>query len=103
MAECIYDIKPKRKPGSKRNWYLYIVTCSDKTLYTGITTDLSRRLKEHNSKKGAFYTKNKTPVFLVYQETLPNQSAAFKREAQIKRWPRAKKLAFINRKSGEAT
>ncbi|TBR17661.1 GIY-YIG nuclease family protein, partial [bacterium] len=55
------------------SWSLYIVKCSDKTLYTGITTDISRRVKEHNStKKGAFYTKNKRPVKLVYRESLPD-------------------------------
>jgi len=48
-------------------WFIYIVRCSDKTLYTGITTDITRRLKEHNAKKGGFYTRNKTPVKLVYQ------------------------------------
>ena len=77
-------------------WYLYMIRCSDNSLYTGITTDISRRLKEHNSRKGAFYTKNKTPVELVYREKLPHQSAARKREAQIKRLPREKKLLFAS-------
>jgi putative endonuclease len=64
-------------------------------LYTGITTDIARRLKEHNSKKGAFYTKNKTPVKLVYKEVMANQSEARKREAAIKRLPRDNKLRLI--------
>jgi len=64
-------------------------------LYTGITTDISRRLKEHNAKKGAFYTQNKTPVKLVYQQVMASQSEARKREAQIKRLTRKEKLAFI--------
>ena len=76
-------------------WHVYIIECRDKTLYTGITTDISRRLKEHNTKKGAFYTKNKTPVELVYLEAVPNQSQARKREAQIKRLERVEKLALI--------
>jgi putative endonuclease len=63
-------------------------------LYTGITTDISRRLKEHNAKKGAFYTQNKTPVKLVYQEVMASQSEARKREAQIKRLTRKEKLAL---------
>jgi len=78
------------------SWFLYIVKCSDKTLYTGITTDISRRIKEHNSsKKGAFYTKNKRPVKLVYRESLPDRSKATKREKRIKRLTRKEKLAFI--------
>jgi putative endonuclease len=78
-------------------WFLYIVQCSDKykSLYTGITTDIPRRLKEHNSKKGAFYTQNKIPVELVYQEAMPDQSAARRREAQIKRLTRKEKVELI--------
>ncbi len=80
------------------SWFLYIVRCSDKTLYTGITTDISRRIKEHNStKKGAFYTKNKRPVKLVYRESLPDRSKATKRERQIKKLTRKEKLEFIKR------
>ena len=78
-------------------WSLYIVKCHDESLYTGITTDISRRLKEHNNKKGAFYTQNKTPVELVYQEALPNQSEARKREAAIKRLTREAKFALIKK------
>lgn len=77
------------------SWFLYIVRCQDNSLYTGITTDIARRIKEHNAKKGAFYTKNKTPVKLVHQEAMPNRSQALKREAQIKRLPRKKKLELI--------
>ena len=77
------------------SWYLYILECSDKTLYTGITTDITRRLKEHNTKKGAFYTQNKTPVELVYQETLPDRPSALKRERAIKHLTRSQKLTLI--------
>jgi putative endonuclease len=76
-------------------WTLYIIRCRDETLYTGITTDISRRLKEHNAKKGAFYTKNKTPVKLVYLESMANQSQARKREAAIKSLTRKQKLELI--------
>jgi len=72
------------------------VQCRDKTLYTGITTNISRRLKEHNAKKGAFYTKNKTPVKLVYQEPKSSRSCALKREAQIKQFTRKQKLELIH-------
>jgi len=78
-------------------WFLYIIRCSDETLYTGITTDISRRLKEHNAKKGAFYTKNKAPVKLVYQESMAGQSEARKREAAIKRLERPQKLDLIKK------
>lgn len=64
-------------------------------MYTGITTDISRRLKEHNAKKGAFYTKNKTPVKLVYQEPASCQSEARRREIQIKKMTRKEKLELI--------
>ena len=79
-------------------WFLYIIQCRDESLYTGITTDISRRLNEHNAKKGAFYTQNKTPVKLVYQEAMPNQSAARKREAAIKRLSREEKLELVGMK-----
>jgi len=77
------------------SWFLYIVKCRDASLYTGITTDIPRRLKEHNSRRGAFYTKNKTPVKLVHQEAMPDQSAARRREAEIKRLTRKQKLELI--------
>jgi len=76
-------------------WFLYIVQCHDTSLYTGITTDIARRLKEHNAKKGAFYTKNKLPVELVYQEAMANQSEARKREVEIKKLTRKEKLELI--------
>lgn len=76
-------------------WYVYVLRCADNTLYTGTTTDISRRLKEHNRKKGGAYTSVRLPVKLVYQETYPNRAQAQKREAQIKGWSRKKKLALI--------
>jgi putative endonuclease len=76
-------------------WFLYVVKCQDTSLYTGITTDIARRIKEHNSKKGAFYVKNKIPVELVYQEAMPNQSEARKRESEIKKLTRKQKLGLI--------
>lgn len=76
-------------------WHVYIVECSDKTLYTGVAKDVSRRVERHNAKDGGSYTRIRTPVKLAYQESHPTQSSALKREAQIKRWSRAKKLARI--------
>jgi len=66
-------------------WYVYMVFCADDTLYTGITTDLARRLREHNGNgKGARYTRSRQPVRLAYYEKHPTRSAAGKREACIK-------------------
>ena len=76
-------------------WHVYIIRCGDGTLYTGSTTDIDRRLKEHNAKKGGNYTRLRTPVKLGYSETHKNRSDAQKREAQIKSWTRRKKLALI--------
>jgi putative endonuclease len=77
---------------------LYILKCTDKTLYTGITTDLKRRIKEHNSSKlGARYTKSRRPVVLVYSKKLRNRSEASIEEARIKKLSRSEKLKLIKR------
>lgn len=76
---------------------VYILECSDNTLYTGITTDIERRIKEHNtSQKGAKYTKLRRPVRLVYKENQENRSLASKREYAIKKLTREEKLRLIN-------
>jgi putative endonuclease len=78
-------------------YYVYILKCSDDTLYTGITTDLKRRIDEHNnSPKGAKYTKVRRPVLLVYSESVTDRSSASKREYSIKKMSRATKLELIN-------
>ena len=82
------------------SWFLYIVECSDKTLYTGITTNLKRRVSEHNAKKGAKSIKGKLPVKLVYNESFKNQIDAAKREREIKSWKRKYKLLLIEEKTG---
>jgi len=77
-------------------YFVYIVECADKTLYTGYTTDLDKRLKNHNeSKVGAKYTKARRPVVLKYSEKLPTLSEALKREAKIKNLTRKEKLELI--------
>ena len=76
-------------------YYVYIVTCADGTLYTGITKDLETRLALHNNGKGARYTSGRTPVTLAYSETSTSKSAALRRELEIKKLPRAKKLLLI--------
>jgi len=80
-------------------YYVYIVQCSDDTLYTGITTDINRRITEHNSSvKGAKYTKVRRPVHLVYKECFEDRSSASKREYAIKKFSRKEKLQLINEK-----
>jgi len=76
-------------------YFVYILKCKDGSLYTGITTDLARRLTEHRSGKGASYTRSKKAGRFVYSEKAKNRSAAQKREAEIKSWRREKKLKFI--------
>jgi len=78
-------------------YYVYIVKCSDDTLYTGIATELERRIEEHNSSdKGSKYTRVRRPVSLVYREEYPDRSAASKREYEIKKkMSRAEKLELI--------
>ncbi|MAZ66163.1 MAG: endonuclease [Kangiellaceae bacterium] len=79
-------------------WFVYMLRCADDTLYTGITTDVARRVKEHNGEikgKGAKCTRARRPVKLVYQETCADRSAAGKREWEIKQFSRAEKDALI--------
>lgn len=81
-----------------KQWYLYVVECSDGSLYCGITTDLQRRVLEHNtSPRGAKYTKSRRPVALTYYEQYPDRSLALKAEHSFKRLTRAQK---VNRISG---
>jgi putative endonuclease len=82
--------------------FVYMVECADKTLYTGWTTDVDRRLKAHNAGRGAKYTRERGPVRLVYVEEMPNRRAAMKRELEIKRMRRTKKLALIAGTGGRA-
>jgi putative endonuclease len=79
------------------NHFVYILKCADKTLYVGCTNNLEKRLKQHNdSKSGAHYTKIRRPVVLVHSEEFTTLLEARGREAEIKRWPREKKLALID-------
>lgn len=81
------------------SYFVYILECSDNSLYTGITTNIEKRLNEHNtSTKGAKYTKARRPVKLVYQEPAQDRSAASKREYAIKKLTRIKKLKLIAKK-----
>lgn len=76
-------------------YYIYIVECSDKSLYTGTTDNIEKRIKKHNLGKGAKSIKGKLPVKLVYFEEYNNKTEALKRESEIKSWPRIKKLELV--------
>ena len=80
------------------SWYVYMLRCRDGSLYTGYTDDVQRRLRVHNSGKGAKYTRSRLPVILVYQEELPDKSAALKREIAIKQMRKPEKEPLINEK-----
>ena len=78
-------------------WYLYILRCKDNSLYTGITTDVEKRLEAHRTGKGAKYTRGRGPLELVYREECGDHSEALKREAEIKALPREEKLKLIEK------
>ena len=78
-------------------WMVYMLRCRDGSLYTGITNDLPRRLAAHHAGRGSRYTRARRPVRLVYREARADRSAALRREAAIKRLPRAAKLALTRR------
>lgn len=77
--------------GQQLRYFCYMVVCADETYYTGWTTDPARRARQHNQGQGARYTRQRGPVRLVYVEELADRASAMRREAQIKRLPRAKK------------
>jgi putative endonuclease len=80
-----------------KKYFVYILRCKDKSLYTGITNDLKRRFEEHKNGKGGHYTRSRQVLCIVYSEECKDRSSALKREAEIKRWSRGKKLAFIKK------
>lgn len=76
--------------------YVYVLSCADDTLYTGYTTDIARRVDEHDTGEGAKYTRGRTPVELVHVETFESQSAAMSREHEIKQRSRRAKERLID-------
>lgn len=76
-------------------WYLYILRCGDGSLYTGITTDVGKRLEAHRAGKGAKYTRGRTPLELVYRETCGSHSDALRRELAVKKLTRDQKERMI--------
>jgi putative endonuclease len=76
-------------------YILYILLCSDNTLYTGITNNLPKRLAAHDQGRGAKYVRSRLPVKLIYSEELAGKSEALKREYEIKSWSREQKIAKL--------
>ena len=81
---------PDQKP-----WIVYIAQCADSSYYTGISTDVAARIRQHNLGNGAKYTRGRGPIELVYSEQLQNHSEALKRECELKRLRREEKIALI--------
>lgn len=76
-------------------YFVYLLKCRDASIYTGITTNVERRLREHKAGTASRYTRAKQAVKMMHTERFKTRSAALKRESEIKRWPREKKLALI--------
>ncbi|HEY8157828.1 MAG TPA: GIY-YIG nuclease family protein [Methylobacter sp.] len=84
------------------NWHVYIILCTDDSLYTGITNDVARRFNQHADKQGAKYFRGRQPKQLVYVETGHDRSSASKRESAIKKLPRLEKLQLLASDSNKA-
>lgn len=85
-------------PAPSKNWYVYVLRCADDTLYTGITTDVARRVREHNAGNGhgARYTAGRLPVTLAYVEKIRGRSRAARREGEVKKLERDAKLVLCS-------
>jgi len=84
----------QRTPGCPGH-FVYVLRCGDDSLYTGYTTDIERRVREHNRGEGAKYTRGRTPVELCHVESFGSKSAAMAREHEIKQCSRARKDALV--------
>ena len=80
---------------AEATWYLYILKCGDRTLYTGVTTDVEKRLQMHRKGTGAKYTRSRLPVRLVHREACGDRSDALRKEHAVKSLSRAEKEAYI--------
>ncbi|MFQ3195503.1 MAG: putative endonuclease [Colwellia sp.] len=89
---------PEKKISPKPTWFVYYLRCADNSLYAGVTTDLIRRLFEHNTcnKTGAKYTRARRPVKLVYAEAQENRQLACKREYQLKKFTKVEKENLVH-------
>ena len=76
-------------------WFVYVLLCSDKSFYTGISNNPEKRFADHKNGKGGRYTKIHKPIKIVYLQQVPSKSHALKRELQIKGWSRLKKINIL--------
>ena len=97
LAGMVRKEKKTAKVRRKKNWSVYILRCSDGTLYTGVTNNIQRRLKMHNDGKGARYTRTRGPAVLVYQENSMTRPQALVRECAIKAMPKVKKEKLVHK------
>jgi putative endonuclease len=81
--------------GRRVCWWVYVLWCADRSLYTGVTTDVPRRVRQHNAGRASRYTRARLPVTLAYRERAAGRGAALRREAAIKRLPRRAKEALV--------
>ncbi len=96
--KMLEGMKKKAKKGHKKNagkWFVYMLTCRDQSLYTGMTNNIERRFKMHSAGKGARYTRARLPLELVYHETCRTRTDAMVRECAVKALPRKKKLSLV--------
>ena len=90
-------IRTTMRKSTRRAAFVYLLRCADGTIYTGWTFDVARRVREHQQGRGARYTRARRPVELIYHERLPSRRAAMRREVQVKRMSRKRKLALAER------
>lgn len=88
-------ISPSTENVGAETWFVYLLCCSDQSLYAGITKDVARRCLQHNRGTASRYTRCRRPAFVVYQEVQPSRSLALKREAAIKAMSRREKESLI--------
>jgi len=102
MSDCVEFNTMNQLQKKRECWFLYILKCSDSTLYTGITCDISRRLKQHNNGRASLYTRSRLPVELFFLEMCSNKSDALKKEFAIKSKTRKQKMEYISLNCGSA-
>ena len=96
MIKAMASQKRRKKKGAA-DWIVYILRCADESFYTGITNNISRRVKMHQQGKASKYTRSHGPVELVYQEVLSDRGLALVREYELKRLPRLKKEMIVDK------
>jgi putative endonuclease len=94
-SQAAFPMTEAPVPAAQAQWWVYVLRCRDGTLYTGVTTDLARRLAQHNAGTASKYTRARRPVVVVYREPVTNHGAALRREIAIKKLPRTAKDQLI--------